>query len=130
MATAATKKYLEIGTERSCQCPPTHINCMTAKEWLKSQLGVWEFFYEGRDIRDKTLHPATFPISLATQVIKLFSHEGQMVLDPFVGSSMTLVAAKDMNRNAVGFDLQQKHLELSHSRTSSPHARPFFASVA
>lgn len=119
MATAAAKKYLDISTERSCNCPPTHINCMTAKEWLKSQLGVWEFFYEGRDIRDKTLHPATFPISLAAHVIKLLSHEGQLVLDPFVGSGTTLVAAKDMNRNAVGFDLQQKYVELAQSRITN-----------
>jgi DNA modification methylase len=119
MATAATKKFLNIGTERSCNCPPTHINCMTAKEWLKSQLGVWEFFYEGRDVRDKTAHPATFPISLATHVIKLFSHEGQLVLDPFVGSGTTLVAAKDMNRNALGFDLQQKYVDLAQSRITS-----------
>lgn len=119
MATAAAKKCLDIGTERSCSCPPTHINCMTAKEWLKSQLGVWEFFYEARDIRDKTVHPATFPISLAAHVIKLLSHEGQLVVDPFVGSGTTLVAAKDMNRNAIGFDLQQKYVDLSHSRTSS-----------
>ena len=116
MATAAVKKYLDIGTERSCNCPPTHINCMTAKEWLKSQLGVWEFYYEGRDIRDKALHPATFPISLATHVIKLLSHEGELVLDPFVGSGTTLVAAKGMNRNCVGFDLQQRYVDLAHSR--------------
>ena len=118
MATAAAKKYLDIATERLCACAPTHINCMTAKEWLKSQLGVWEFFYERRDIRDKTLHPATFPISLAVHVIKLLSHEGQLILDPFVGSGTTLVAAKDMNRNAVGFDLQQKYVDLAQSRTS------------
>jgi len=114
-ATAAGKSLnIEIG--RLCSCPPTHINCMTAKEWLKSQLGVWEFFYEGRDIRDKTLHPATFPISLARQVIKLFSHKGELVLDPFVGSGTTLVAALDEDRNAIGFDLQQKYVDLSESR--------------
>jgi hypothetical protein len=68
--------FLKIGHGRLCECPPTHINCMNAKEWLKSQLGVWEFFYEGRDIRDKNLHPATFPISLARHVIKRLSHCG------------------------------------------------------
>lgn len=108
--------FLNIDHERTCSCAPTHINCMTAKEWLKSQLGVWEFFYEGRDIRDKTLHPATFPIALARHVIKLLSHEGELVLDPFVGSGTTLVAALDENRNAVGFDLQEKYTELSASR--------------
>jgi DNA modification methylase len=92
---------------------------MTAKEWLKSQMGVWEFFYEGRDIRDKTLHPATFPISLAKQVIKLLSHEGELVLDPFIGSGTTLVAAQDLDRNAIGFDLQTKYVDLANSRVQN-----------
>jgi DNA modification methylase len=89
---------------------------MTPKEWLKSQLGVWQFFYEARDIRDKNIHPATFPIALAKKVIELFTHEGELVLDPFVGSGTTLVAAQDSNRNAVGFDLQQKYIDLCRNR--------------
>lgn len=110
---------LAIGIERTCSCPPNHLNCLPAKEWLKSQIGVWQFFYEGRDIRDKNLHPATFPISLAKKVISLFSHEGELVLDPFVGSGTTLVAAQDLNRNAVGFDLQEKYIELCVKRLTS-----------
>jgi len=105
-------KNLPIGHKRTCQCGPTHINCMAAKEWLKSQLGVWQFYYEGRDVRDKTLHPATFPISLAKKIIELFTHQGELVLDPFVGSGTTLIAANDLNRNCVGFDLQSSYIEL------------------
>jgi DNA modification methylase len=77
---------------------------------------VWQFFYEARDIRDKSLHPATFPISLAKKVIELFTHQGELVLDPFVGSGTTLVAARDANRNAVGFDLQKKYIDLCKQR--------------
>src|SRR5436305_11379962 len=55
-------KKLAIASTRTCDCPPNHINCMTPKEWIKCQLGVWQFAYEGRDIRDKVKHPATFPI--------------------------------------------------------------------
>ena len=109
-------KKLQIYPARTCDCKPTHINCMTAKEWLKSQLGVWQFFYEKRDIRDKKIHPATFPISLAKKVIELFTHAGELVLDPFVGSGTTLIAAQDSNRNAVGFDLQEKYIKLTESR--------------
>jgi len=111
------QKKLDIPHERVCvECGPTHINCLTAKEWLKCQLGVWEFFFEKRDIRDKEKHPATFPISLSKQVVSLFSHEGELVLDPFVGSGTTLIAAQDLNRNAVGFDLQEKYVDLSLER--------------
>lgn len=89
---------------------------MSAKEWVKSQLGVWQFSYGARDIRDKDLHPATFPLSLAEKVIQLFTHEGELVVDPFVGSGTTLVAAQELNRNALGFDLQQKYIDLCQDR--------------
>ncbi len=112
-------KQLSVGYSRTCNCPPKHINCITAKEWLKSQLGVWQFFYEKRDIRDKELHPATFPIALAKKVIELFTHQGELVIDPFAGSGTTLVAAQDLNRNAVGFDLQNKYIELCQKRLSN-----------
>jgi len=91
---------IAIGSKRVCSCAPNNLNCLTAKEWLKSQIGVWQFFYESRDIRDKNLHPATFPISLAKKVISLFTHEGELVLDPFVGSGTSLVAAFSTGQNS------------------------------
>ena len=118
--TALYRTRLQVPHHRTCSCPPTHINCMSAKEWLKSQLGVWQFSYEARDIRDKALHPATFPISLAKKVIELFTHEGELVLDPFVGSGTTLVAARDTNRNGVGFDLQGRYIDLCDRRLAQP----------
>ncbi len=118
MAMLAERKrgLLTLDNNRLCQCPPNHINCLTAKEWIKSQLGVWQFYYESRDIRDKNAHPATFPISLASRCISLFTHEGELVLDPFVGSGTTLVAARDLNRQAVGFDLKQEYIDLCDER--------------
>ncbi len=113
---ALYRSVLGIGRERLCGCKPNHLNCLSAKEWLKCQLGVWQFNYEGRDVRDKTVHPATFPISLARRVIELFSHRGELVLDPFVGSGTTLVAAQDTGRNAVGLDLQQKYIDVCERR--------------
>ncbi len=71
---------------------------------MKSQLGVWQFFYEGRDMREKKVHPATFPIALAKKCIALFTHEGELVLDPFVGSGTTLVAARDIHMRIVALD--------------------------
>ena len=111
-----TVRKIEIGHERLCDCKPNHLNCLTAKEWLKCQLGVWQFNYESRDIRDKNIHPATFPIALAARVISLFTHEGELVLDPFVGSGTTLVAARDLRRNAVGFDLNPEYIKLCQER--------------
>lgn len=107
---------LPIGYRRSCGCKPNNLNCLTAKEWLKNQLGVWQFSYEKRDVRDKNLHPATFPLSLSRRVIELFTHEGELTLDPFVGSGTTLLAAQDTNRNALGFDLSEEYIALCDER--------------
>ena len=79
-------------------------------------MGVWRFSYEKRDVRDKNLHPATFPISLSRRVIELFTHEGELTLDPFVGSGTTLLAAQDTNRNALGFDLSKEYIALCDHR--------------
>ena len=109
-------KKIPIGYKRTCNCEAGHLNCMTAKQWIKRQIGVWQFCYEARDIRDKEVHPATFPISLAKQVMELFSHKGELVVDPFVGSGTVLVAARDLDRNALGFDLQEKYIKLCGER--------------
>lgn len=89
---------------------------MSAKGWIKSQLGVWEVFYEKRDIRDKDVHPAVMPIALAKRGIELFTHRGELVLDPFNGIGTTLLAAKDLDRNAVGFDINEKFCKTSEQR--------------
>ena len=109
-------QLLQIGTTRTCDCKASHICCLTAKEWLKNQMGVWQFTYEKRDVRDKSVHPATYPIALPRRLIEQFTHQGELVLDPFVGSGTTLVAAQDANRNAVGFDLSADYVELSSQR--------------
>jgi len=113
---------LSINYLKKCDCKPSHINCLSAKEWIKNQLGVWRFTFETRDIRDKSIHPATFPIALSKRIIEQFTHRGELVLDPFVGSGTTLVAARDTNRNAVGFDLQEKYIKLcgERLRTNEP----------
>ena len=113
------RKPLSIGYTRTCACQGNHLNCMSAKEWSKCQLGVWQFSYEKRDVRDKGVHPATFPISLAKRVIQLFTHEGELVLDPFVGSGTTLIAAQDSNRNAISFDLQECYVRLCKERLAA-----------
>ncbi|MCE5341522.1 MAG: DNA adenine methylase [Planctomycetaceae bacterium] len=107
---------LKINTRRTCDCKDGHINCLTAKDWMKSQIGVWQFNYEKRDIRDKTIHPATFPLSLPRKIIELFSHKGELILDPFVGSGTTLLAAQDCGRNAVGFDLKKEYVRFAENR--------------
>jgi len=109
-------KKLDTSYQKTCECKPNHINCLTAKEWVKSQVGIWEFFYEKRDVRDKDIHPAVFPIALPAKCIQTFTHKGELVLDPFAGIGTTMVAAQDLGRNAVGFDLKKEYVNYSKKR--------------
>jgi len=111
-------KKLNISFKKICNCPPNHINCLNAKQWMKNQVAVWEFSYEKRDTRDKNIHPAVFPIGLPAKCIELFTHRGELVLDPFVGIGTTLIAAKDLERNAIGFDLNKKYINFTKKRLS------------
>lgn len=111
-------KLLNIPFTKTCSCSDKKISCVNGKDWLKGMVTIKEFFYEKRDIRDKNIHPATYPIALPAHFIKLLTHEGELVLDPFAGIGSTLVAAQDLNRNAVGFDLNQKYLDITKERLS------------
>ena len=113
---------LPIASKKTCSCPSNHLNCLTAKDWIKSQLGVWQVYYEGRDIRDKDVHPAVMPLNLAKRVIELFTHQGELVLDPFAGIGTTLLAARDLNRNAVGFDISEKYATVCKERLAQPNS--------
>jgi len=102
---------LDIDYLKACDCKDNHINCLTAKEWARSQVAIWELYYGKRDVRKKEIHPASFPISLPRKCIELFTHRGELVVDPFCGIGTTLLAASDTGRNAVGFDLNKKYID-------------------
>jgi len=109
-------KKLNINSKKICFCSDKHINCLTAKDWVRNQVAVWELYYEKRDIRDKDIHPAVFPIALPKKCIQLFTHKGELILDPFLGIGTTLIAAQDTERNAVGFDLNKKYVNFTKKR--------------
>jgi DNA modification methylase len=126
--TTDDEKKLDIGYLKTCDCATNHISCINAKEWVKSQVAIQnfqiqpdeikEFYYNGRDIRDKNIHPAVYPIALPAHFINTLTHKGELVLDPFSGIGTTLLAAQDLGRNAVGFDLKEDYIEITKSRLS------------
>src|SRR3989337_4437783 len=58
---------IDIGFEKTCSCEGNKINCLTAKEWLKHQLGVWEFYYEKKDIKNKEKNLSTLSIFMSNK---------------------------------------------------------------
>jgi len=74
---------------------------------------VWQMHCEDRV---RLGHPAPFPLELPRRCIKLLSFVGDVVLDPFLGSGSTMVAAFRVDRKAIGFDIDEKYCNLAMRR--------------
>lgn len=68
-------------------------------------------------------HPAPFPVELAERLIRMFSFAGDTVLDPFLGTGSTLIAAIRSGRNSIGVELEPKYLNLARSLVTNEAAR-------
>ena len=69
--------------------------------------------------KESGLHPTQKPISLMNALIELTTVEGHLVLDPFCGSGSTLVAAKIMRRDYLGFDISKAYIDIANNRLAS-----------
>ena len=65
---------------------------------------------------ERTGHPAQFPLRLASDHIRTWSDEGDTVLDPFLGSGTTRIAAYDLNRQFIGYEISEEYFRLQEER--------------
>ena len=79
-------------------------------EWTKS---VWTMNPESAK---RIGHPAPFPEELPNRLIKLFSFTNDIVIDPFMGSGTTAIAAIKNNRNFVGYEINEEYINLANNR--------------
>lgn len=80
---------------------------LTTEEWNTYFAGHWNF---GGEKQDK--HLAMFPEELPRRLIRMFSFVGDVILDPFLGSGTTSLAAKNLNRNSVGYEINPKFVPI------------------
>lgn len=85
-----------------------------ASEYI-NYTNVWSFARE--NVRhSKHYHPTVKPVMLMERLVMLLSQENDVVLDPFVGSGSTLVAAKKLGRRWIGIDINQEYIDISRKR--------------
>jgi len=89
---------------------------ITKDEFLEFTKSVWTFPAESAR---KIGHPAPFPIELPNRLIQLYTFEGEIVLDPFMGSGQTALAAIKSNRHFVGYELNSEYQNLANKRIIS-----------
>ena len=80
---------------------------LTNEEWNQYFVGHWNFSGEKQD-----KHLAMFPEELPKRLIKMFSFVGETILDPFLGSGTTSLAAKKLNRNSIGYEINEDFLQI------------------
>ena len=78
-----------------------------------ARLNVWEVI---PDFANANWHPATFPYKLACDHIISWSNEGDTVLDPFLGSGTTRLAAYDMKRDFIGYEISKEYFDKQEER--------------
>ncbi len=84
---------------------------LSAEEWGRYFAGHWVFPGE-----KQKRHIAAFPEKLPRRLIRMFSFVGETVMDPFLGSGTTSVAARDLSRNSVGYEINPEYVPVARER--------------
>jgi site-specific DNA-methyltransferase (adenine-specific) len=82
-------------------------------EFMQATLSVWEIQPESAK---RVSHPAPFPVALPRRFIELYTYLGDLVLDPFLGSGSTAVAAVESGRHYVGYDTDKGYVKVARER--------------
>lgn len=82
-------------------------------EFLEFTKSVWTFpAVSAKEVG----HPAPFPVELPYRLIQLYTYEGEVVLDPFMGSGQTAIAAIKTGRHYVGYEIEEEYVKLAERR--------------
>jgi DNA modification methylase len=109
------------GTTRE-EFPRNKLNDLSGRDWIKFTKSWFVHRPEPRGDR-KIRHPASFPESLVKDFVSFFTRKGELVVDPFVGTGSTLLAALETGRSGIGFEIVEKYAEISRERVKDALAQ-------
>ena len=118
--TAGKGRYKSLGSGRDkSKIEITNLENRIVQEYSK-RTNIWDYAvgynHSAPDYKNAHQHPAIFPLALAQDHILTWSNPGDLVLDPMCGSGTTLRAAKNLNRYAVGIEINKKYIDLIKER--------------
>ncbi|MEX2254457.1 MAG: site-specific DNA-methyltransferase [Acidimicrobiia bacterium] len=90
------------------------------EEFMEATIDLWEIAPE---MATRVGHPAPFPVELPQRLIELYTYRNDLVLDPFMGSGTTAVAALRTKRSYVGFDTDRSYVDAATARVDAERAR-------
>ena len=109
-------EYILVFCKGTFRRHPVRQNSIGRDDFLESTKSVWRF---PTTSARKVNHPAPFPVELPRRLIHLYSFVGDTVLDPFIGSGTTAVAAIEAERHYVGYEISEEYAALAKSRVNS-----------
>jgi len=101
------------------RCSGSGKSDISRQDFMDWTNGLWTFNGENR----KTGHPAPFPLELPRRCILLFSFAGDIVLDPFLGSGTTLIAAALCGRRGLGIEIDERYCWIAKERLDAELAK-------
>lgn len=84
---------------------------------------VWDISNVKNNHPEKTPHPCQFPEAIAERLILSLSNEGDVVIDPFMGSGTTGAACANTGRNFIGIEMDEKYFEIAKNRVESAYSK-------
>ncbi len=103
--------FKKLGTPKKVSKEIKDQSKMTTEEWKEYFSGHWNFGGARQDG-----HIAMFPEELPKRLIKMFAFKGETVLDPFMGSGTTSLAARGLERNSIGYEVNPEFIELAKDK--------------
>ena len=103
---------------------PDKKNTITKEQFMEWTKSIWTMNAESAK---RIGHPAPFPVELPYRLIQLYSFENDIILDPFIGSGTTAIAAIQSNRFYIGYDTEEKYIKLAENRIAEL-SDPLFSS--
>lgn len=91
------------------------VDTISKEDFLEATVSIWDILPESAR---RVGHPAPFPIELPRRLIELYTFDGDLVLDPFLGSGSTAVAAVISGRHYVGYETDARYVDMAERRIS------------
>ncbi|NNJ46723.1 MAG: site-specific DNA-methyltransferase [Acidimicrobiia bacterium] len=112
-------EYVVVGCKEQYARQRRGADTISKQDFLDATMSIWQIAPESAR---RVGHPAPFPVELPRRLIELYSFEGDLVLDPFMGAGSTAIAAAQAGRHYVGFETSDEYIALAEARIAEAMA--------
>jgi site-specific DNA-methyltransferase (adenine-specific) len=112
-------EYVLVGSKSSFRRERAGEDTISKDDFLEATMSVWDILPESAR---RVGHPAPFPTELPRRLIELYTFDSDLVLDPFLGSGSTAIAAVQSGRHYIGYETDADYAELAEKRIATARA--------